>query len=105
MANPNSDTWSNLLYSDATARAKDNEGPSAAPAKENEGPSTWDKVASGLGRAGNFAAGFAAEQMHAAGQDFVSRVLLNETYSHDPNKDHAKDEEKDKAKEQQGMDR
>lgn len=68
MSNPKTDTWSTLLQSDRSANAP-------------EGPSTWDKVASTLAGVGNFASGFVAEQVHTAGQDFVSRVLLGESYS------------------------
>jgi len=82
MSNPKSDTWSALLQSDQTANAK-------------EGPSVFDRVASALSGAGNFATGFAAEQIHTAGQDFVSRVLLGESYSPDPSKDRDREVEKD----------
>jgi len=91
MSNPKSDTWSNLLQSDEPA--------------PKEGTSAWDKIASSLAGIGNFASGFVAEQAHAAGQDFVSRVLLGESYSPP---EHGKEPEKERAIEpdkDQGMER
>jgi hypothetical protein len=92
MSNAKSDTWSELLRSDETAQQK-------------EGPSAWDKVASTLAGVANVASGFVAEQVHAAGQDFVSRVLLGESYSPP---EHGKEPEKDREPEpdkDQGMER
>lgn len=83
-SNP-SDTWANLLQSDNPSPAK-------------EGPSTWDRVATALAGVGTFASGFAAEQIHSAGQDVVSRVLLGESFSPEPAKAPEPDREKDNAK-------
>jgi hypothetical protein len=85
MSNPKSDTWSNLLQSDETVRAK-------------EGPTAWDKVASALAGVANFATGFAAEQIHAGTSEFVSIALLGQNVSHEPAKAPEPDREKDNAK-------
>lgn len=60
-------TWSNLLQADREP--------------EKEGPSTFDQMAGTMVAAASFTAAWAKDQMHSAGQDFVSRVLLGESYS------------------------
>lgn len=81
-------TFANLLRSDQ-----------AEPAR---GPSTWDSIAAGLAAAAAVTGEFAKEQIHAAGQDLVSRVLLEETYS--PPKPGEKEREHEQDKDR-GMDR
>ena len=68
MSNKSADNYSNLLHSDATEHAK-------------EGPSKFDKMLSAIAGVADFTTGFVAEQVHEAGQDVVSRVLLGESYS------------------------
>jgi hypothetical protein len=86
MSNPKSSTWSNLLHSD-----------NPEPARAKEGPSSWDKVAATLAGVGTFLTEFATEQIYAAGQDFVSRVLLGETAHGVPREpDRTKDRDDDK---------
>ena len=87
-----SDSWSNLTHSDETAR-------------KQEGPTAWDKVAASLAAAGTFAAGFAAEQVHAAGQDVVSRVLLGESYSPPETAKEPAREPEPEIEKDQGLDR
>jgi hypothetical protein len=71
--------------------------PSNQPEQAKEGPSNWERTAAALAGVAGFAGEFAKEQIHAAGQDLVSRVLLDETYSHksgekEPEPSHDKDQ-------------
>jgi hypothetical protein len=81
-------TWANLLRSDQTERA-------------SEGPTAWDKTVAALAGVAAVTGEFAKEQIHAAGQDLVSRVLLNESYT-PPLGEKDKEPEHDKD---QGIDR
>jgi hypothetical protein len=81
-------TWANLLRSDQSERA-------------SEGPTAWEKAAAALAGVAAFTGEFAKEQIHAAGQDLVSRVLLGESYT-PPLGEKDKEQEHDKDK---GIDR
>lgn len=80
-------TWANLLRSDQSEQQK-------------EGPTAGERAAAAFIAGASFTAGWTAEQVHIAGQDFVSRVLLGEGYTPPAEQQHEQHHDKD-----EGLDR